>query len=325
MDKTGKQSMQKTEIRALTIGMWGNLFMGLSGVLAAILSNSQAILVDGLFSMIGFTAAIVAKRISRMANAMPDKYRPFGYAADEAIFTTFRSLSLLGLVLFALSGSVMSIYAYLKGNIPPALNMGPLLIYFVVIAFTCALLWFIHNRAWRRNGQRSDILRLEAKAAAFDGLITVSAGGGLVLISVYRDGFLAPIAPVGDSVIVLILCLVVVSRYFQDFLGGLGELAGVTAHPANVAVVRRALRDTIDEDGGTLRDLSVSKLGRTFWVTVYYSPSTALSGQQADDLALRLELKAARVLTGARVVLLISERGRQFPDTPAETGTITKS
>jgi divalent metal cation (Fe/Co/Zn/Cd) transporter len=219
MKKTATPSLLHIEGRALTIGMWGNLFMGSAGILAAILSNSQAILVDGLFSMIGFTAAIVGKRISRTANAQPDKRRPFGYAADEAIFTTFRSLSLLGLVLFALSSATMSIYAYANGNIPPVLNMGALLIYFVAIALTCALLWFFHNRAWRRTDRRSDILRLEAKAAAFDGLITVSAGGGLVLLSVYHDGFLAPIAPVGDSVIVLILCLVVVSRYFQDFLG----------------------------------------------------------------------------------------------------------
>lgn len=325
MDNTDNQSMQKIEFRALTIGMWGNLFMGSAGILAAVLSNSQAILVDGLFSMIGFTAAIVGKRISRTANAQPDKRRPFGYAADEAIFTTFRSLSLLGLVLFALSSAAMSIFSYLQGITPPVLNMGPLLIYFVVIALTCALLWFFHNRAWRRTGRRSDILRLEAKAAAFDGLITVSAGLGLVLISIYRDGFLAPIAPVGDSVIVLILCLAVVSRYFQDFLGGLRELAGVTTDPAHIATVRRALRDIVSEDGGTLRDLSVSKLGRTFWVAVYYSPNTALSGQQVDDLTRRMEHAVTQALPGARVILLVSELGRQFPDNPADTEVAAKS
>lgn len=316
------QLTQNVETRALTIGMRGNLFMGAAGILAAILSNSHAILVDGLFSMIGFTAAIVGKKISKTANTQPNKIRPFGYAADEAIFTTFRSLSLLGLVVFALSNAGMSIFSYTQGNAPAVLNMEPLLIYFVVIALTCALLWFFHNRAWRHSGRRSDILRLEAKAAIFDGLITVAAGGGLFLISVYRDGFLAPIAPVGDSVIVMILCLAVVTRYFQDFLGGLRELAGVTADPAHVATVRRALRDIIAEDGGTLRDLSVSKLGRTFWVSVYYSPSPALSGRQADDLTRRMEQNAANALPGTRVVLLVSELGRAFPINPANTAVV---
>ena len=303
-------SLQQIEGRALTISMWGNLFMGVAGVVAAILSSSQAILVDGLFSMIGFTAAIFGRKISRLAEAAPDKYRPYGYGANEAIYTTFRSLSLLGLVLFALSSALMNIIFYLRGGTPTSVKMEPLLIYFVVIALTCALLWFFHHRAWRRTQRRSDILRLEAKAAIFDGLITLSAGAGLVLIFWYRDGFLAPIAPIGDSLIVLVLCLTVVTRYLQDFMKGLGELAGVTAPPAQIAIVRRALRDIIGADGGTLRDLSVMKLGRTFWATVYYSPKTAVLGHQVDDLTDKMDRQVAQALPGAKVIILISDKGR---------------
>ena len=204
----------------------------------------------------------------------------------------------------------MSIISYLRGGTPTVLNMGPMLIYFVVISITCALLWFFHHRAWRRTQRRSEILRLEAKAAIFDGMITLSAGTGLVLIFLYRDGVLAPIAPIGDSLIVLVLCLAVVSRYFQDFMRGLGELAGVTAHPAHVAKVRRALRDVIGTDGGVLRDMSVTKLGRTFWAAVYYSPRQAVSGHQVDDLTCRMEKDAAKALPGTKVIILISDKGR---------------
>ncbi len=51
--------LQKIERRSLNIGKWGNLFMGAAGVLAAWLSNSQALLVDGLFSLIGFASAVL--------------------------------------------------------------------------------------------------------------------------------------------------------------------------------------------------------------------------------------------------------------------------
>ena len=92
-----------------------------------------------------------------------------------------------------------------------------------------------------------------------------------------------------------------------------------------MSCVRRALREIVSEDGGTLRDLSVSKLGRTFWVAVYYSPNTALSGQQVDDLTRRMEHKATQALPGARVMVLVSELGRQFLDNPADTETAAKS
>jgi predicted Co/Zn/Cd cation transporter (cation efflux family) len=313
----GPKAAAATEARALSLSMWGNLFMGCAGVLAAILSNSQAILMDGLFSIIGFTAALLGKRIAHTAEAGPDRLRPFGYAADEAIFTTFRSLSLLGLVLFAVTGSIMQIVAYANGEPTLALKFEPMVIYFVVIGITCALLWGFHSWAWRRGGRRSDILRLEATAAGFDGLITLAAGAGLVAIYLFRDGFLAPIAPVGDSIIVMILCLTVVSRYSQDFMAGLGELAGITANPRHLATARRALRLAVAEDGGTLTDLSVSKLGRSYQVAVYYDPGRAVTATEIDVFVRRFEIDLAQALKGSETYVVVSEHGRRWDDDPS--------
>ncbi len=80
------------EERALTVSIIGTAFMGLAGVATAILSNSQAILLDGLFSAVGLAAAVFARSMRQQ----PDRIRPFGYGVDESIFTTFRALSLLG-------------------------------------------------------------------------------------------------------------------------------------------------------------------------------------------------------------------------------------
>jgi divalent metal cation (Fe/Co/Zn/Cd) transporter len=318
MDDIEPQETGHIEARALTIGMWGNLFMGGGGVLAAVLSNSQAILVDGLFSLIGFGAAIVGRRISRNADAAPDKYRPLGYAADEAIFTTFRSLSLLGLVAFALTSSAMAIYSYLGGGEPRELVFAPMIVYFAVIGATCGLLWFFHHRAWKRTGQRSDVLRIESRAAAFDGLITLAAGFGLLAIQLLRDGFLAPVAPVGDSLIVIVLCVTVISRYIEDFKSGLGELAGVTARPEIVAIARRATRATVAGDGGTLHDLSVTKTGRTFLVVVYYEPAKPVLAPQVDALTRQLERDLQKKIRGTTVFVVISQHGRHVPDGPKD-------
>ncbi|MGI9367930.1 MAG: cation transporter [Ruegeria sp.] len=316
MTELQAEERQRLEGRALNVGMFGNLFMAIAGIVAAYLSHSQAILVDGLFSLIGFSAALLGKRVSRNAQRKPDKFRPYGYAGDEAIFTTFRSLSLLGLVTFAIANALFSIVGHFNGEPQPELIFAPMVSYFVIVGLTCFLLWFFHARAWAKTGKQSDILRLEKKAAAFDGFITGAAAVGLLGVHILKDGVLAPIAPIGDSVIVLLLCTTVIAQYFRDFIAGLGELAGVTAGPQHIAASRRAVRETLRADGGTMIDLSISKLGRLYTVMVYYDPLRPVSAAHVDELTLKLQSDISAMFDTAEVFVVVSQQGRvlETPD-----------
>ena len=51
------------EARSLRAAKWSNAFMGIAGVSAAILSNSNALLVDGVVSFVNFISVIVAGHV----------------------------------------------------------------------------------------------------------------------------------------------------------------------------------------------------------------------------------------------------------------------
>lgn len=303
----------KREQRALLVGMFGNLFMGVSGLLAAALSNSQALLVDGLFSLIGFLAALIARNVNRNLELGPDKVRPMGYAADESIFTTFRALSLLLLVFVAGSSAVTSILAYFNGAPPRELNYGPMIIYFAVIGLTCVLLWAYHYFTWRQGGKRSAILQLEAQAAAFDALVTAAAGLGILAIKLLSDGPLGVITPIGDSLVVLMLCTIAAFGYFRDFRASLGELAGVTAGPSDIAAARRAVRTDIADADLSLIDVAVTKLGRTRVVLVYADTNRAITAAELDALTIGLEPKLSDIFGRAELYIVPSQHGRTLP------------
>lgn len=301
---------QVLERRAMIIGMGGNLIMCGMGLFTGYLSQSRAIQLDGLFSLIGFVAAFLGLRVAQRIARQPDKFRPYGYAADEAIFVTFRALTLFGLVLFAMVNAVLSILGYLSGEPQPALNFEPMLPYFVSVGALCLALAGFHGWCWVRTGRRSGLLKLEAQAAAFDGLVTAAAAAGLLSIGYFSDGFLAPIAPVGDSLVVLVLCITVLAQYFRDFLAGLAELAGVTAQPQDIASARRAIRDTLQKDGGILRDLTLTKTGRSYLAIVYYDPAKSVRAEEMDQLAKALNADVAATLAGAELCLVVTQTDR---------------
>ncbi len=291
--------------------MIGNLVMGFAGVLASILSNSQALLVDGLFSLVGFFAAIIAVRVGKQSSARPDDVRPFGYAADEAVFTTFRALSLLGLVAFAFTNAIAKIASYIGGTTPAPVKFEVIGIYTIAICLICAALWANHLRCWRKTGKQSDILKLESRAAAFDGVITGTAGIGFGLVYLFQNGPLAIIAPIGDSIIVVCLCCVASGTYWSDFKNSLGELVGISAGKEIVKDVRVAAEEHLANEDLDLVDVVVLKAGRTLSVVVFVDPKKQISGRGMDELSTSLNKSLNSKFARVEVLIVISEIGRQ--------------
>lgn len=314
------------EKRAFTISKWGNLFMGAAGILAAWLSNSQALLVDGLFSLIGFAAAVLGARVTAQARRGPDHHRPLGYAIDESLFVTFRALSLLGLVAFAFANSILNIATYATGGAITELRYGPIIIYFILIGAICAGLAFAHRAAWSSTGKRSEILHLEMRAAIFDGMITLAAGVGLSIMPLLKGGPLGWLSPIGDSVIVILLCSMVVGRYYKDFMAGLAELAGVSAPTVLVENARQLVLPLIGDAGGSLVDFSVLKVGRRLEAQVYYDPGRPISADEVDALTRRVDAVLTEELKQADSIIVVSRYGRVLGDYPTnvpDSGTKT--
>ncbi|WP_255415453.1 cation transporter [Ruegeria sp. Alg231-54] len=291
--------------------MVGNLTMGVAGVAASILSNSEALMVDGLFSLVGFFSAMVAIRVGRQSAAGADADRPFGYAMDEAVFTTFRSLSLLGLVVFAFTNAVAKIAAYAGGTTPAPVRFEVIGVYTFVICLICAGLWFNHHRSWKKTGEASDILKLEARAAAFDGAITGCAGVGFGIVFLLQGTSLAFIAPVGDSIIVVVLCLVASGTYWSDFKSSMGEVLGVSASQDVVASVHRVVTEVVTKHDVDLVDVAVLKAGRTFSTAVYVNPKAAISGLQVDAISTEIRTVLLKQFKQAEVLVIVSESGRE--------------
>ena len=299
------------ETSALRVGMAGNLAMGFAGILASVLSNSQALLVDGLFSLVGFFAAILAVRVGRQSSARPDENRPLGYAADEAVFTTFRALSLLGLVVFAFTNAVAKIASYIGGTTPVPVKFEVIGVYTILICLICAGLWANHLRCWKQTGEQSDILRLESRAAAFDGVITGTAGVGFALVFFLKDGPLAFVAPIGDSIIVICLCLVASGTYWADFKNSLGELVGTSASKDIVDEVRKTAEDLLAKKDIEITDVIVLKAGRTLSVVVFINPQGAVMSSTVDEISITLNSELNNRFARAEVLVVVSEIGRQ--------------
>ncbi|MXU64241.1 cation transporter [Oceanomicrobium pacificus] len=306
------------EQRSLTAAKWINLLMAIAGIGAAWLSNSSALQLDGLYSGVGFISAIFAARIGANALRPATRQRPYGFSADEAIYQTFRTLILVVLIVVSFVSAVTNIVNYILNGEGRDLVYGPIIVYFIGIVILCFGLAAFHAYNLRKSGGRSAILKVERQSAIVDGLLSLATGVALVGLPYLVGTPLEVIIPVGDSVILVILALAMISVPVTGFRDGLRELASISAAPANVQAMRRAARAPMDAAGMKLVDLSVTKLGRSFFVAAYVDPGAPVTAAEVDRLARALESAAGEAIGPSKVYVLVSEHGRAMPDPEPE-------
>jgi predicted Co/Zn/Cd cation transporter (cation efflux family) len=274
---------QYYEQRSLGIGKWANLVMGVLGVTAAMLSNSDALMVDGLYSAVNFVSAIIAGRIALSVTKGADRRRPFGYDANESIYITFRSLVLIGILALAFFIAVDKIITYAGGGEVPELNFGPIVLYTITVVIICFSLAAWHHGNWRKTGGRSDILKTERAASVIDGILSTGAGGALVAVTFLRGTALDFIVPISDAIIVIVLAALMVGEPVRMLVAAIREVAGESVDEGTVTKVRERVRDLLPETCSLLQ-VAVTKLGRSYFVVAYIRPDGAVEAAQMDTL-----------------------------------------
>lgn len=293
--------------------------MAVAGVVASFLSRSDALLVDGLYSAVNFVSAIIAAKITVAVALPPDRRYPFGYDAHEALYVTFRSLVLLGIMAFAVFGAVGKMVAYASGESIPELQFGPILVYSAAMVALCLALAAWHRYNWRRSGKQSEILSTESRAAVVDAVISGGVGGGFLAAMFLEGTVLEVIVPVSDSIIVLVLCVAIAGQPATMFLGALRQVAGASAEPAIVDKVRERLQEILQDQPFEPLDVAVTKIGRSHFVVSYVKPDAAVGGKAADKLWQQLNIGYQELLGQAKSELIIAARPPYEAQSPSES------
>jgi len=199
------------EKRGVKISLYGSLILTLTAALMAVMAQSQAILLDGAYTLITLALAYISLRVIELLEIPEASDRPFGFMAMEPLLNIGKSLVILIVLAVFL---VTNLKDLLSGGRATNLDLTVLytLACLVVYAFTIHLL----NRCKRRVN--SSILNLESRNWRIDAAMT--AGIAISLLVAYllvRLGNTA-ILPYIDPGMVVILAVLSITPVSQDLI-----------------------------------------------------------------------------------------------------------
>jgi len=262
-------SKNTIEQQSLKYGAAVNLTMALAGWLAYYLSRSQALFLDGNFSFLMFISLFVAIRISAIKEKRTELF-PYGQFVYEALYSLLKGIMITGVLLVAFIQNSSAIVHFLAGQETKEVNTTVIFIYSIAMVILCFGSALYYRRQNEKTQNTSTILQAEYTAAIVDGFM--SAGIGVVLVSIRYvsiDGAFGFLHYIGDSLLVLLLCVilgkgpvVLIRESFIEIAGG--TLQNKKAKSKIEAILDKYLgRDTL------LTGSYISKTGSSYLVVAY--------------------------------------------------------
>jgi predicted Co/Zn/Cd cation transporter (cation efflux family) len=287
-----------SEIRALQLGTLGNSVGAVAALVFYLRSGSDALLLDGLYTAVMAGASVIAGQVNRAALQPRSRAYPFGASGQEPLYVLFRTLVLLGIIAFAMVSAIGKILTAVQGGAIPAVQLDGLGWYFSAMVLLNLWLWGVFVRSWSNGGGNNDMLRGMAISARFDALISAGTGIALVGSPLLLATPLAPLVPIADSLLVLVLSLALVGEPIAILQGAVTEAAGSSRSipPALHSRCSAAVAAVLAERDCTLLELAMIRLGRTVTAVAYVEPATAVTASQTDGLRLDVEAELVQTL-----------------------------
>lgn len=256
------KSHAHSEQRALKLSLYGVVFFVVLAIAFAVLTKSDAILFDGIFSLIAFCTSLLTLKVAHLAERPDDEQFHFGYTAMEPTLNLFKSLIIIVTCVFALVSAVNRLLA--GGN---HAEYGIAVIYGAVATVGCfSVAWLMY-----RSGQdyRSDLVQVEAKTWLVDGILSGSILLGFVAAWWLEDSQWSQFAPLVDPVLLIALVLLALPIPASIMFDSLKEVIAMAPPEDVVNEIEGRLLQTLRDVRTEHVELRVSKRGRVTYVLVH--------------------------------------------------------
>jgi cation diffusion facilitator family transporter len=253
---------EKLEKRGLVLSIVGALFMAALGFGFAVLTSSEAVLLDGFFSLIGFAIGLVSLRVASLVRRPDDDVYHFGYAAYEPMLNLTKGLLMAFVTIFAL---ISAIDVVVHGG--RTVQAGWASIYAWIAASGCFAVALSQRRLSRTTG--SPLLAVDSKNWLIDGLMSVAVGVAFLVAVLLADTRYDHLLPYADPVVVIILVILSLPIPFtiirDNWRQMLGRAPGEAVQLKARAAVEKVLGPSEDYD----TKIRLDQLGRLTYLQLY--------------------------------------------------------
>lgn len=251
-----------SELGLLKLALYGVLIFVLLTVIFALLTQSNTILFDGIYSLISFCMIILTIQVAKLAERPNDDHFHFGYTRIEPTLNLFKSLFVIAICIFAITEAVQQLLA---GGNRAEYGLGAF--YGFLSASGCFVIAYILRRGSRSSS--SDLLRVEANTWLVDGLISSSIFLGFVCGWILEQSEWEQYAQLIDPVLLITIVLIALPVPGKVVFDSVREIISMAPADNIVHDIETVVRDQLRSFDVNEIVCRVSKQGRSTYALVH--------------------------------------------------------
>lgn len=255
----GKKSNKESSI--LKISVTVNFLMAVLAIYYGLKTQSEAIMLDGYYSLAGFVLAMISLWVIRVIKRPESLKFNFGYSSIEPFFNLVKGLMILAVVLSSLINSVTSLIE--GGNIP---SFGDSIIYFIISTVGCFVLTIVFYFSNKKH--YSPIIHVEYKNWYIDTLISGSVGIAFLMSYFIQDTQYNYLVKFTDPVATLLIIVLVVKLPFDTVKTGLKEILLYAPDVKVTKKMKSLIKTRLSDYDYADFNIKASKTGREHYLLV---------------------------------------------------------
>lgn len=174
-------TQKQIENRALVVTVFVNAIIAVAGVGMYFITGLKIMFLDGFFSLIAWVSALTAMLISKLSRKKT-KYYPQGLFFLEPLYAVFKSLLLIGMMVYAVVSSSRVAFDYFIHHQGQVMETAPVPAYAAAMTVLCLGLSFFNRRQYKKTNCTSTMLRAEAQTNLIDGLQSAGIGVAVLIL-----------------------------------------------------------------------------------------------------------------------------------------------
>lgn len=289
------------ELKVLRLPIITGVIVSALALIAAPLTGSQAILLDGFFGLVYLVTGAFTYRVGRLLHQGASRRFPFGYAPLEPLVNLIKSLLIAGVSMLSVWYAVSSLFA---GGTDIEFG-GAVLFAFLSASITMGMAAYVWIRCRHVD---SPLVQGDLAARMIDALTALGALlAFLVAYGLHANGYQAAARYV-DPVLTLALVVLTVGIPYSLGKGALSELIYVSPPAAEVEPLEGKVRAVLADLPLTALDIRTVRIGRTWEIMAQAQlrPDVDLDAHAADDYREKLAGQFARERQAVRAVLIFT-------------------